>query len=412
MTFSFSRDPKEAIAYLKDKKPQLHFDYDEIMHEAHHKAFTVAKITRLDLLSDIHASLIHAQKEGIPLNEWKKRLKPTLKQKGWWGDIEVTNPRTGEVKQIYVGSRRLRTIFYTNARVSYNVGRAQMQYALPEAQYLRYVAILDGRTRPSHAKNHGVIRHRDDAFWATHYPPNGWNCRCRVQAYSLKQIKRQGWEGKLNAPLYDIAHSDWRYDVRHDTKKALEAYAKKRIAKAPKELAAAAAASMSKTPYEVRKKQLNKMIDEVIVNEDPTYPINVIEIGVLTDEIVSAIKSVLDKKVETYGIVLEKSALMHASPKRKDAYKNPKGLTVDNIREIVDVLDNPAEIYIDTDPKHGDLVYVFPDQTNTAKKNKIIIHPNRSVKKFGKTNAVVTLDKGSKKEIEKNIEAGVYIRVK
>ncbi len=214
MRFSWSQEPSAAIAYLRKKKPERHFDYDEIMHEAHHKAFTVAKITELDLLSDIQDSLIRARREGISFAAWKKELKPTLKQKGWWGRTEVANPKTGEVKEIYVGSRRLRNIFYTNTRVAYNVGRAQAQYQLPDAVYLRYVAILDSRVRPKHAKNHGIIRHRDDPFWATHYPPNGWNCRCRVQAYSKAAIARRGWEEKLSAPLHDIAHPDWRYDVR------------------------------------------------------------------------------------------------------------------------------------------------------------------------------------------------------
>lgn len=214
MRFSWSQEPGAAIAYLRKKKPELHFDYDEIMHEAHHKAFTVAKITELDLLSDIQDSLIRARREGVSFATWKKELKPTLKQKGWWGRTEVANPKTGEVKEIYVGSRRLRNIFYTNTRVAYNVGRAQAQYQLSDAVYLRYVAILDSRVRPKHAKNHGIIRHRDDPFWATHYPPNGWNCRCRVQAYSKTAIARRGWEEKLTAPVHDIAHPDWRYDVR------------------------------------------------------------------------------------------------------------------------------------------------------------------------------------------------------
>ena len=40
--YDFTKSPTELVDYLKDKKPELHFDYDEIMHSAHHKTFTVA----------------------------------------------------------------------------------------------------------------------------------------------------------------------------------------------------------------------------------------------------------------------------------------------------------------------------------------------------------------------------------
>lgn len=32
----------------------------------------------------------------------------------------------------------------------------------------------------------------DDPFWGAMYPPNGWNCRCRVAAYSESRLKRRG----------------------------------------------------------------------------------------------------------------------------------------------------------------------------------------------------------------------------
>ena len=45
---------------------------------------------------------------------------------------------------------------------------------------LRYSAVLDGRTRPRHRAWHGIIRPISDSFWDTHYPQNGWRCRCAV----------------------------------------------------------------------------------------------------------------------------------------------------------------------------------------------------------------------------------------
>ena len=128
----FQKSPTELIQYIKDKKPELHYNYDELMHEAHHRTFTVAKITRLDLLKDIQDSLANAMDKGIGFEEWKKNIVPTLKEKGWYGKVESISP-AGEIKDIYVGSRRLKTIFDTNMRVAYNRGRyqSQMESLLP-----------------------------------------------------------------------------------------------------------------------------------------------------------------------------------------------------------------------------------------------------------------------------------------
>lgn len=46
---------------------------------------------------------------------------------------------------------------------------------------LRYVARQDGTTRQSHRALHNMVFPVNHTFWDTHYPPNGWNCRCTVQ---------------------------------------------------------------------------------------------------------------------------------------------------------------------------------------------------------------------------------------
>jgi len=412
LKFSFNLPPIKAIKYLKAKQPELHFDYDEIMHEAHHKAFTVAKVTKLQLLNDIHKSLTDAQKRGLPFETWKKELIPTLKKHGWWGEVEVTNPKTGEIKEIFVGSRRLRTIFYTNIRVAYNVGRWQYQAQLKDEVYLRYVAILDNRVRPSHAKNHGVVRHRDDPFWKSHYPPNGWNCRCRVQAYSLKDLKRRGLDDGLNKPTFHIAHKDWNYDVRYNSNNQLQKYAKEILKAVPASIGEKTKEQLQNKDYYIRKQELENMVEEVIIKENKAYPINYIEIGIISKELAKKIKELLGKELEFFGIVLEKNRLLHASPKRKDSYKNKKALSVEELKELVDVLQEAKEVYIDLHPKHQNIIFVFEDKNNKDKINKIIININHKVKKFDKTNAVVTLDKGNKIELNKNIKNGTYIRVK
>ncbi|MEO8589420.1 MAG: DUF935 family protein [Flavobacteriales bacterium] len=60
--------------------------------------------------------------------------------------------------------------------------------------FLKFVTAGDDRVRESHAKLDGVVRHVDDAFWSTYYPPLGWRCRCDVE-----QVRRLSGEDKTLA---------------------------------------------------------------------------------------------------------------------------------------------------------------------------------------------------------------------
>ncbi len=45
---------------------------------------------------------------------------------------------------------------------------------------LKYKTQKDGKVRNEHLSLQGVIAPIDSDFWAVHYPPNGWRCRCYV----------------------------------------------------------------------------------------------------------------------------------------------------------------------------------------------------------------------------------------
>ena len=40
----------------------------------------------------------------------------------------------------------------------------------------------------------------EDAFWQTHYPPNGWGCSCRVEALSARDLRALKKTGPDKAP--------------------------------------------------------------------------------------------------------------------------------------------------------------------------------------------------------------------
>lgn len=54
--------------------------------------------------------------------------------------------------------------------------------------YWQYTAVMDGRTRESHANLHGVILPANDARWKKIMPPNGWKCRCRIKGLMRHEL--------------------------------------------------------------------------------------------------------------------------------------------------------------------------------------------------------------------------------
>ncbi len=46
----------------------------------------------------------------------------------------------------------------------------------------------DARVRPEHKAWDGIVKPLGDAFWNTHWPPNGYRCRCSVRIMSSGQI--------------------------------------------------------------------------------------------------------------------------------------------------------------------------------------------------------------------------------
>jgi len=44
--------------------------------------------------------------------------------------------------------------------------------------------------RPEHVAWHNTVLPADDPWWDTHYPPNGWGCKCGVVSLSERQVER------------------------------------------------------------------------------------------------------------------------------------------------------------------------------------------------------------------------------
>ena len=189
----FGLEPHKAVAYLKSKGYVISWNWQDSLDQAHDQAFTVAKAMRLDLLSDIRSALENALQGGQTLKQFTAALQPTLEAQGWWGKQVIVDSQGG-AERIHLGSpRRLKTLYQTNLQSAYMAGRKfTMEGAADTHPYWRYIAVLDGKTRPGHAALNGAVYRHDDPVWAAIYPPNGFNCRCRVTALSQAAVNRRG----------------------------------------------------------------------------------------------------------------------------------------------------------------------------------------------------------------------------
>lgn len=190
---TFDLAPEDAINYFTAKGLATTWNWYEMMNGQHDTAFTVAKMMDIDLLSTVKAEVDKAIAEGTTLQDFKKTLIPKLQQAGWWGQKDIVDSM-GNVSKVQLGSAsRLETIFRTNLQSSYASGHwASVLDNAESMPYLMYDAVDDSRTRPSHRKFDGKVYRVDAKFWKTHFPPNGYNCRCGVIQMDADEVKANG----------------------------------------------------------------------------------------------------------------------------------------------------------------------------------------------------------------------------
>lgn len=204
LSYALNLKPEKAIKYFESRGYNITFDWHEMWQEAHTKAFTVSRVTQVDVLKDIRESLQKSLNEGMTYKQFQKDIIPKLQAKGWYEKKIVTNPEGKEKRVDLSAPWRLKTIYRTNIQTAYMTGRYKEQLANVDIMpYWEYVAILDSHTRPQHKALNGKILRYDDPFWDSFYPPNGWGCRCRVRSVDdawLKErdLQPESSDGKLS----------------------------------------------------------------------------------------------------------------------------------------------------------------------------------------------------------------------
>ena len=195
----------EAETYFRDKINMPTRRWDELWQGQHARAFVVAGATRDALLTDLREAVDAAISKGETLEDFRARFRDIVQRNGWMGWKGQGTPG-GE-------AWRTAVIYHTNLRTSYMAGRWETLKRFP---YLKYKHNTVRHPREAHLAWNGLVLATTDSWWDTHYPPNGWGCRCTVVGMSEAKLRAEGLKPDDAPPPIDGDPApEWAYHVGH-----------------------------------------------------------------------------------------------------------------------------------------------------------------------------------------------------
>ena len=385
---SFKLPFQEQIDYLQQKLDLPTQHWDDIKGAGHDRAFIVAGATKADLLSDFHTAINQAIADGKSIGWFKKEFESIVQKHGWEG-WTGSDTKAGR-------DWRARVIYNTNMRASYAAGRyAQLTDPdlLKSRPYWKYIHNdTVAHPRPLHQSWSGTVLPHDDVFWSTHFPPNGFGCRCRVTAVTASDYKGlpapdDGTYTKVDRN--GVAHTmprgvdyGWDYTPGAGVAKSFKQIIDDKLIRLPAPLGADMWQALKPT---LKAEQIKAVHDMVAVAAKSMQPTGV---SVIAHIIEPATVSALSDQ----GIILDDAAiwlrdhdLIHAI--RDSKVDRAAALPLEIWLDLPKYLDNSLP-YLDTG--NNTLLYAFDGPKNIG---KIVVRLNHAEK---------IRDNGQRKKITSN----------
>lgn len=174
--------PEAAIKFWQERAKLTWDEARGLAEGARQRAFYVTGLAEQSLVELVSDGIKAALENGETLKDFKERISQAIQSQGWH-------------------SHRVENIFRTNMQSAYSAGRyLKMQAVKKSRPFWQYLAVMDRRTRPSHAILHEKVYPADHDFWSSNYPPNGFRCRCAVATLSERQVQADGLEVETEMP--------------------------------------------------------------------------------------------------------------------------------------------------------------------------------------------------------------------
>jgi len=408
---------REQIAFFRGKQNLGTQSWTDIWQEQHDNSFVIAGAMKADLVNDFRTAVDKVVAEGATLQEFRKDFDNIVAQHGWE----------------YNGGRnwRTRVIYDTNLRTSYQAGRyAQLNDPdlLSRRPYWMYVhSDLVVNPREEHLAWDGLVLAADDPFWDTHYPPNGWGCKCTVRPVSERQLRSMGKTGPDKAPT--IKYETVTVGARGPSPRTVEvpegidpgwAYAPgqsvirgltpametmtDRLAVWPADIGATTFSSVSEVLVPRIQASYSRWVDELVAGQKPVRDWKVISAAGSAEIEYLAGREIYLQSAE---IAIQDSLIIGRKQERHIA--SGDALSIDEFRLLPTLLSGGPTVIFDT--VKNNLLYILASENN--RNTRIVVEPNFTLKGQNKViNAVRSAAKVSTDSINSRIKGKQYILIR
>jgi len=165
--------------------------FEALTDEEKGQAFTVARLASEGAIEAARDSLARLLTIPAPggkpvihnVRDWRREV---------WDDLAKKYGKPGSENPAYID-----LVFRQTWQTSHAAGKYAKMFsplAVRIKPYVKYLAIMDARTRAEHRALNGMIFRKMDLAARRYYPPLGFNCRCKLRELTAEEVQKKGLE--------------------------------------------------------------------------------------------------------------------------------------------------------------------------------------------------------------------------
>jgi SPP1 gp7 family putative phage head morphogenesis protein len=206
----FNLTPQEQLDYLRKKHVLVNAgSWKNVMGEIHHEVFTIAGVTKANLLQNIQDKIIKSMEKDLTFDEAKEQL--------------LKEAKDGKI----LPDSRLKFVFSQNM---YGMnGKVKCEKQMKSSlQYIQYIhsrsmgQAYKPNYRERHWKAHGKVFRKTDPWLKANMPPNGFRCKCTTRAISKHRLKQMGIVPEKRGAVPQMAEEGFDYHMCGSTVEQLK----------------------------------------------------------------------------------------------------------------------------------------------------------------------------------------------